>query len=134
MRTFAVFWYRALALVALANGLWMLADPATWFVNIPAGVPDTGPLNNHFVHDIGVVFLLIGVGAWWCAGHLAEAWPVHLGITGFFVGHAAVHVAEILFGLLPHSHWWIDAPLTFAPALMQLYLSLPGVWHRVSQE
>ena len=99
----------------------------TWYVHIPAGVPDTGPLNKHFVHDIGVVFVILGAGAWWCASHLAQSWPVHLGITAFLVGHALVHVVEISVGLLPESHWLIDAPLTFGPALVQLYLSLPSV-------
>ncbi len=132
MKTFAIFWYRGLALIAVANGLWMLVDPATWFVHIPAGVTDTGPLNNHFVHDIGVVFVIVGVASWWCAANLTRAWPVHLGITAFLVGHALVHVAEISFGLLPAAHWWIDAPLTFAPALVLGVMSLPPVWRQIS--
>lgn len=132
MKTFAIVWYRGLALIAIANGLWMLADPATWYVHIPAGVTDTGPLNNHFVHDIGVVFVIVGVACWWCAANLPKAWPVHLGVTAFLGGHALVHVAEISFGLLPSEHWLIDAPLTFAPALVLLVFSLPPVWRQLS--
>ena len=41
---------------SLANGLWMLFAPAHWYQNLPAGVPDTGPLNVHFVRDIGAAF------------------------------------------------------------------------------
>lgn len=128
------WWYGAIGMGSLLNGLWMLADPSTWYLQIPAAVPDTGPLNNHFVHDIGVVFVLIGLGGLWCFRHLADAPDkariIHWGITGFYVGHALVHVAEISLGILPADHWWIDAPLTFAPALMQLYLSRTSVWQR----
>lgn len=128
------WWYGGLGLVSLLNGLWMLIDPSTWYLQIPAGVPDTGPLNNHFVHDIGVVFLLTGLGGIWCFRHMlaqpTSARVIHWGMTGFLGGHALVHVAEISAGLLPADHWWIDAPLTFAPALVLLYLSVPTVWQR----
>ncbi len=46
----AVLW--TLALFAAANAVWMLADPAAWFVTLP-GVADTGPLNQHLVRDVG---------------------------------------------------------------------------------
>ncbi len=43
----------------------MLADPAGWFVGLPAAVPDSGPLNEHFVRDIGATFTMLGVGMLW---------------------------------------------------------------------
>ena len=46
----------------LANGVWMLVDPVHWYENLPAAVPDFGPLNEHFIRDIGCIFTLIGVG------------------------------------------------------------------------
>src|SRR5213593_2154411 len=54
-----LFW--VLGLLNVANGLWMLATPARWYHDLPAGVPDTGPLNLHFVRDIGSAFTTIGV-------------------------------------------------------------------------
>lgn len=128
------WWYGAIGVGSLLNGLWMLVDPSTWYVQIPAGVPDTGPLNDHFVHDIGVVFVLIGVGGVWCYRHLRDAADqariIHWGIAGFYIGHALVHVAEISLGILPADHWWIDAPLTFLPAIILLYLSFPAIWKK----
>jgi len=118
--------YWMLGLVSIVNGLWMLASPAGWFVGIPAAVTDTGPMNAHFVHDIGVVFCVVGAGAIWCARHLASCLPVHWGITGFYAGHALVHVVEISSGWLPHSHWWIDAPLVFLPAVLLIVIGLPA--------
>lgn len=125
-RTLQVF-YGILGLGSLGNGLWMLASPAGWFMGVPAAVPDTGPLNTHFVHDIGVVFCVVGLGALWCARNLDRCQPVHWGITLFYAGHALVHVVEILVGWLPHTHWWIDAPLVFLPALLLMIAGLPKV-------
>jgi hypothetical protein len=44
-----------------ANGLFMLADPAGWYGLVP-GVPMTGPLNVHFVRDIGCAYAVAGLG------------------------------------------------------------------------
>jgi hypothetical protein len=53
--------FLVLGLLNLGNGLWMLLAPAGWYRGLPAGVPDTGPLNVHFVRDIGAAFTTIGV-------------------------------------------------------------------------
>src|SRR5581483_2403752 len=45
--------YTILGLLNVANGVWMLLAPASWYYRLPAGVPDTGPLNPHFVRDVG---------------------------------------------------------------------------------
>ena len=42
------------------NGAWMLWDPIHWYHTLPAAVPDSGPLNEHFVRDIGCAFTLLG--------------------------------------------------------------------------
>ena len=42
-----------------ANGLRMLFDPAGWYAVSP-GVPETGPLNPHFVRDIDCAYILTG--------------------------------------------------------------------------
>lgn len=44
----------------VANGLYMLASPAAWYFAVP-GVTTTGPFNQHFLRDIGLIFVLIGV-------------------------------------------------------------------------
>jgi hypothetical protein len=116
--------YRILAIANVANGLWMLAAPAGWFVRLPAAVPDTGPFNSHFVRDLGVVFAVCGAGFAWCAENLDRALPVHVGITAFYAGHAATHVADILTGRLPASHWWIDMPAVFAPTVLLLGMAV----------
>ena len=113
------------AVVNVANGLWMLFDPAGWYVGLPAAVPDTGPFNPHLVRDVGVAFSVCGIGLAWCAQNLERALPVFVGITLFYGGHAIMHVADIVEGRLPPSHWLIDTPLVFAPTIV---LVVMGAW------
>jgi hypothetical protein len=44
-----------------ANGIYMLYDPVSWYYRVPT-VPATGPFNQHFLRDIGIIYLLIGAG------------------------------------------------------------------------
>jgi hypothetical protein len=83
----ALFWF--FCVLSVANGLWMLAAPCSWYLDLPVRVPDTGPFNPHFVRDIGVTFVVLGAGFGWCATNLDRCYPVHLGLTAWFVGHAA---------------------------------------------
>lgn len=121
-----------LAVVSAGNGLWMLAHAWSWFRWIP-GVSDTGEPNAHFIHDVGIVYLLCAAGFVWCMRRPARGYPLFVGITLFFSGHALGHVAEILAGQLPSSHWLIDLPLVFAPALLLIVLACPPVWRRIQQ-
>jgi hypothetical protein len=43
----------------IANGLWMLAAPDSWYATVP-GVPMTGPINHHFIYDVGMAFVASG--------------------------------------------------------------------------
>jgi hypothetical protein len=127
MRTAVVWFYRLLGAGSLANGAWMLLAPMGWFSGLPAGVTDTGPLNVHFVLDLGVVFLIAGAAALYCAAHPDTKTPAYWGLTLFYAGHALVHVYEIVAGRLPGSHWAIDAPLVFAPAVALIGIGLIDV-------
>ena len=55
-----------LGLLLAANGFLMLLDPAQWYAIVP-GVPETGPLNPHFVRDIGAAYVVTGVAIGWLA-------------------------------------------------------------------
>ena len=103
------------ALLNLANGLWMLADPSGWYSGIPAAVPDTGPLNEHFVRDIGATFVTLGLALYWAGLRPAFRAPL-VGVVALFLSlHALVHVYDTLRGLLPTSHWLIDFPAVYLP-------------------
>ena len=115
--------YNTLGAISLGNGLWMLLSATTWFTKMPIGAEDTGILNSHFIHDVGLVYLLVAIGAFWCAYKISTCFVVHLGITLFIGGHALIHVIEILTGDLPVSHWVIDLPLVTFPAIILIGLT-----------
>lgn len=125
--------YQVSCALSVLNGLWMLFAPLPWYMGLPAAVPDTGPFNPHFVRDLGVAFIVIGLGFGWCAANLDRCLPVHLGLTLFFIGHALIHVADILVGRLPHRHWLIDAPAVFLPAILLVVMALPPVWRTLQR-
>jgi hypothetical protein len=108
------------ALSNLLNGLWMLGDPVHWYLNLPAGVPDFGPLNEHFVRDIGCIYFLMGVGLGVAA--FMPGWRVAacLAATLFYLLHAVVHVVDTARGLVGSEHWMIDMPGIYIPALILL--------------
>ena len=117
-----------LGITSIANGLWMLGGPEAWYHELPAGVPDTGPLNSHFVRDIGAAYLTIG--AMVCAAaempHYRR-FAVAVAAT-FNALHAGIHVADLMTGRLGLDHWLIDAPGVFAPAILLAVLCLPRWW------
>jgi len=104
----------------LANAFWMLFAPEGWYANFPAGVADTGPLNIHFVRDVGCAFLSSGVALVWAAA--TSQVTVRLAcvvLAALFIGgHAAVHLFDLARGALPERHWLVDLPGVFAPTLI----------------
>ena len=116
-------WWWVLVVFAIgnaANALWMLADPAGWYEGLPAAVPDTGPLNTHFVRDIGSAFGVMSAALLLAAARPALRVPMLGLVSMFYVLHALVHVTDTLAGRLPASHWSIDAPGVYVPALLLL--------------
>jgi hypothetical protein len=121
-----VFWL--LGVVNLSNGLWMLLDPKHWFQNLPAGVPDTGPFNQHFVRDVGAAFATIGVAFLAAAPKALTQRGVLLGATLFYSLHSLVHVADLVTGRLHANHWGQDLLGVFLPTMLLILLALPYWW------
>jgi hypothetical protein len=114
-------WAIVLGLFALgnvANGLWMLAAPEHWYFNLPARVPGTGPLNEHFVRDIGCTFLLLGVGLAIGAARPRWRFAAVVAAAAWSGMHALVHVYDTTRGLLGPEYWAIDLPGVYAPAIL----------------
>ena len=107
-----------LGIGSLANALWMLVDPGHWYDELPAGVPDYGPLNVHFVRDIGCAFGTVGVAQIWAAFDRRLRLPL-VAIAALFLGaHAALHIHDTLRGIVASDHWWLDLPGVYLPALV----------------
>ncbi|HSW20107.1 MAG TPA: hypothetical protein VLJ86_23000 [Ramlibacter sp.] len=113
-----------LAAFLAANGLYMLAAPHAWYHAVP-GVAATGPLNFHFVRDIGCAYLVAAVGMAWRAALPASGWAAALIGALFLLLHAGVHIAETLLGICGSDALLRDAPGVVLTAALALALALP---------
>ena len=112
----ALLWF--IGGLSIANSLWMLAAPRHWFYHIPADVPAIGPFNSHFIQDIGCAYLAAGLALMWGAAQPASRRLLVTIAAVFYGGHALVHVWGTAAGDLPASHWLIDFPSVYLPALI----------------
>jgi hypothetical protein len=111
------------ALSNLGNGLWMLVDPVHWYWNLPANVPGSGPLNEHFVRDIGCVFTLIGVALALAFFRPRLRAGAMLFASGFYVAHALVHVLDSVRGLFGPGQWRFDLGPVYGATLLLVVLT-----------
>lgn len=98
----------ALGVLLAANGGWMLLDARHWYGAVP-GVIDSGPLNLHFVRDIGAVYLLCGLAFLALARH-ARARPYAIAGCAFLLAHGALHLMEVAMGVHELEHLRADVP------------------------
>jgi len=104
-------WGTPVAVFAASNlllGAWMLVSPVHWYWNLPANVPGSGPLNEHFVRDVGCIFFLLGAAL--AVAVVRPHWrvPAMSAASAFYVAHALVHVLDTARGLFPPGHWRYD--------------------------
>lgn len=107
----------AFGVLTIGNALWMLAGPQHWYIELPAGVPDTGPFNPHFVRDIGCAFLATGVALVWAARSRRFRLPLVAVAALFLAAHAVLHVYDTVRGALGHDHWLLDLPGVYLPGV-----------------
>jgi hypothetical protein len=112
-----------LGVALIANGVFMLVAPADWYVAVP-GVTATGPFNQHFLRDIGLIFLLLGgafvVGA--AQPHLRVAlWAAP---SIWLTGHALFHFWEVAVGICSSSVIARDFPAVTLPAIIGIALTV----------
>jgi len=106
-----------------ANGLIMLAVPADWYAMVP-GVPETGPLNAHFVRDVGAAYLVAGATLTYFAFERA-ARPAVLAGAAFLALHALVHLWDAAAGR-EHAHaLLVDLPSVFLPPALAILIAWP---------
>ena len=104
----------------LLNGVWMLFYPKSWYLYLPGAIPDFGPLNEHFVRDLGCMFIVWGVLLIWSSVDKKIRIPTLIALTLWYGTHAFVHVYDTARGLVKSIHWLIDIPLCYAPAIIFL--------------
>ncbi|MFM9935335.1 MAG: hypothetical protein ACKVOL_03955 [Novosphingobium sp.] len=110
------------ALVALSNGLFMLADPYGWYHAIPT-VRFTGPPNPHFIRDIGLAYLLTALMLGYAALYPQGRWFSVLAGNLWLSAHGGFHIYEVATGICSPTIFWQDAPaVVAAPALVWIAL------------
>ena len=106
-----------------ANGIFMLVSPEHWYVSVP-GVTSTGPFNQHFLRDIGLIFVFMGVA--FLVGAARPQWRVLLWAAPsiWLVGHALFHYWEVAVGICSPSDIVRDFPAVTLPAVVGIVLTL----------
>jgi hypothetical protein len=117
-----------LGLFLVGNGLFMLADPVAWYFAVP-GVTSTGPFNQHFLRDIGLIYVMTGGG--FLAGiarprDRAVLWGA---ATLWLAGHALFHFWEVSVGICGASALLRDFPGVTGPAILGLALTIAAMRH-----
>ncbi len=110
--------FAAFGAFTLANAVWMLAAPEIWYRRLPAAVPDFGPFNVHFVRDIGCAYATAAAALFGCLRPGPRRVAAASIAAFFFVAHALLHVFDTARGHVDASHWWLDLPGVYAPALV----------------
>ena len=119
----SIFFATLLGFGGIANGAFMLASPTGWYFAVP-GVTTTGPFNQHFVRDIGIIFLFIGAA--FLIGMARRGYRVVLwgGASLWLACHALFHLWEVAVGICGPSVLLRDFPAVSLPALIGLALTL----------
>ncbi|NYT41453.1 hypothetical protein HZY97_11840 [Sphingomonas sp. R-74633] len=107
----------------IENGLYMLISPTGWYFAVP-GVTTTGPFNQHFIRDIGIIFLFIGAA--FLTGTFRREMRLVLwgGATLWLACHALFHLWEVAAGICGPAVLLRDFPAVTLPALIGAGLTL----------
>ncbi|TMP27607.1 hypothetical protein CWB99_14220 [Pseudoalteromonas rubra] len=106
-----------LGLAALANGVLMLLYPQQWYWSVP-GVPDRGFYNQHFIRDIGMLYMLIGGAFSYGAFYVRYRFQLWLFPALWLSSHALFHFWEVLVGICGPIFLLIDFAGVTLPALL----------------
>jgi hypothetical protein len=99
---------------------------AAWYAAVP-GVTHTGPLNFHFVRDIGSAYLVAGGALAWLAIN-PGAWPAVLTAAVFLTLHAVTHLADAAGGRETLRQLLIDLPGVFRTGSDRFGFGLVGIF------
>jgi hypothetical protein len=111
------------------NGLFMLVAPLAWYDFVP-GVADTGFFNQHFIRDIGIIQLFLGLA--FGIGMVAPDRRVGLwgAATLWLIAHAVFHLWEVAVGICSPSAIPRDFAGVTLPAIIGTVLTLWAVSRR----
>lgn len=99
----------------MLNSFAMMFSPPLWY-SIVYTVPETGPLNKHFVRDVGIAFFCSSVALLWAKR--GGGWRCAALGAMFVVLHSFLHAIELVcFGM--HKAFLLEEVVTVhAPSLL----------------
>jgi hypothetical protein len=98
-------------------------SPEHWYVLVP-GVTSTGPFNQHFLRDIGLIFVFLG-GAFLLGTARPEVRVLLWGAAAIWLlGHALFHFWEVAVGICSPSDLVRDFPAVTLPAIIAAALTV----------
>ena len=112
-----------MGVLAEANGVFMLLSPDSWYFAVP-GVTTTGPFNQHFIRDIGLIFLFVGTSYLFGAAQPRHRIIFWAAPTLWLGGHALFHYWEVAVGICGPSVLVRDFPAVTLPAAIGVLLTL----------
>jgi uncharacterized protein YjeT (DUF2065 family) len=118
----------ALATLQLLNGALMLAAPQFWYGAVP-GVIETGPFNSHFIRDVGLGFLSAGCALGLAGWYTAIARPLVAVASIFLLGHALLHLVEMVAHDAEPGRAARDIALIVIPALLPIAVFMRRASH-----
>ena len=121
-----------IALIYVANGTYMVVDPAGWYASVP-GVTATGPMNAHFIPDIGFIYMLSGL-AFVVACRRQQEYRLWVSVgTAWPAVHGVFHIVEWLtHGPPPASIWVAEALAVLLPVMIGITLALRPSRHEAT--
>ncbi|KRC82846.1 hypothetical protein ASE13_07840 [Sphingomonas sp. Root241] len=123
LRQLCIFLAVLLGAGGLANGAYMLVSPVGWYFAVP-GVTTTGPFNQHFIRDIGIIFLFLGAAFLIGAARRETRLVLWGGATLWLACHALFHIWEVAAGICGPSALLRDFPAVSLPSLIGAGLTL----------
>jgi uncharacterized protein YjeT (DUF2065 family) len=110
-------------LLLFLNGIFMLIAPEAWYYLVP-GVTDTGFYNQHFIRDIGMIQLFLGIA--FGVGMIQPDRRIGLwaAATLWLAAHALFHFWEVAVGICAPSAIPRDFPAVTLPAIFGAALTL----------
>ena len=109
-----------LGVAMIANGIFMLVAPDGWY----PGVTATGPFNQHFLRDIGLIFLLLGRAFLFGAALPRSRVLLWAAASIWLNGHALFHFWEVAVGICSPSVIPRDFPAVTLPAIIGIALTI----------
>jgi hypothetical protein len=105
------------ALLLSANGVFMIVAPDVWYLAVP-GVTDTGFFNQHFIRDIGIIQLFLGVAFGIGMFRPERRIGLWAAATLWLAAHAVFHLWEVAVGICGPSAILRDFPAVSLPAIV----------------